>query len=166
MSAVTAGEGNGKPLQYSCLHNPRDRGAWWAAVNGVAQSWTRLKWLSSSSSCYGCCTGTCAFSAKPQLLNGLCLPLHSHWKQGREVYSRPRGGEVHLPSECWVSELMTFYKWGWNQIQCQTSSQQWSQRDIWQVDYYQAVLSLVTVITLLIQFFGNRKISIGTFFSF
>ena len=42
------GEGNGNPLQYSCLDNPRDRGAWWAAVYGVAQSRTRLKWLSSS----------------------------------------------------------------------------------------------------------------------
>ena len=36
------GGGNGNPLQYSCLENPRDRGAWWAAVYGVAQSWTRL----------------------------------------------------------------------------------------------------------------------------
>ena len=44
------GEGNGNPLQCSCLENPRDGGAWWAAVYGVAQSRTRLKWLSSSSS--------------------------------------------------------------------------------------------------------------------
>ena len=44
------GEGNGNPLQCSCLENPRDRGAWWAAVSGVAQSRTRLKQLSSSSS--------------------------------------------------------------------------------------------------------------------
>ena len=44
------GEGNGNPLQCSCLENPRDGGAWWAAVCGVAQSRTRLKWLSSSSS--------------------------------------------------------------------------------------------------------------------
>ena len=44
------GEGNGNPLQRSCLENPRDRGAWWAAVDGVAQSRTRLKRLSSSSS--------------------------------------------------------------------------------------------------------------------
>ena len=44
------GEGNGNPLQCSCLENPRDRGAWWAAVYGVAQSWTLLKRLSSSSS--------------------------------------------------------------------------------------------------------------------
>ena len=44
------GEGNGNPLQCSCLENPRDRGAWWAAVCGVAQSRTGLKRLSSSSS--------------------------------------------------------------------------------------------------------------------
>ena len=44
------GEGNGNPLQCSCLENPRDSGAWWAAVYGVAQSRTRLKRLSSSSS--------------------------------------------------------------------------------------------------------------------
>ena len=43
------GEGNGNPLQCSCLENPRDRGAWWAAIYGVTQGWTRLKWLSSSS---------------------------------------------------------------------------------------------------------------------
>ena len=46
------GEGNGNPLQCSCLENPRDRGAWWAAVYGVAQSQTPLKQLSSSSSKY------------------------------------------------------------------------------------------------------------------
>ena len=43
------GEGNGNPLQCSCLENPRDRGAWWAAVYGVTQSQTRLKRLSRSS---------------------------------------------------------------------------------------------------------------------
>jgi len=44
------GEGNGNPLQCSCLENPRDGGAWWAAVYGVAQSRTQLTRLSSSSS--------------------------------------------------------------------------------------------------------------------
>ena len=44
------GEDNGNPLQCSCLENPRDGGAWWAAIYGIAQSWTRLKRLSSSSS--------------------------------------------------------------------------------------------------------------------
>ena len=43
------GEGNGNPLQCSCLENPRDGGAWWAAIYGVTQSWTRLKRLSHSS---------------------------------------------------------------------------------------------------------------------
>ena len=47
---VYCGEGNGNPLQGSCLENPRDGGAWWAAVYGVAQSRTRLMRLSSSSS--------------------------------------------------------------------------------------------------------------------
>ena len=47
MFVVKLGEGNGNPLQCSCLKNPRDGGAWWAAIYGVAQSWTRLKQLSS-----------------------------------------------------------------------------------------------------------------------
>ena len=38
----SSGEGNGKPLQYPCLENPLDRGAWWVAVHGVAKSWTQL----------------------------------------------------------------------------------------------------------------------------
>ena len=50
-SLSCTGEGNGNPLQCSCLENPRDGEAWWAAVSGVAQSRTRLKQLSSSSSC-------------------------------------------------------------------------------------------------------------------
>ena len=49
---MDVGDGNGNPLQCSCLENPRDRGAWWAAVSGVAQSRTRLKRLSSSGCWY------------------------------------------------------------------------------------------------------------------
>ena len=41
-SGRSPGEGNGNPLQYSCLENPMDKGAWWAVVSGVAKSWTRL----------------------------------------------------------------------------------------------------------------------------
>ena len=47
---VCIGEGNGNPVQCSCLENPGDGRAWWAAVYGVAQSWTRLKRLSSRGS--------------------------------------------------------------------------------------------------------------------
>ena len=74
VSLSCIGEGNGSPLQYSCLENPRDGGAWWAAVYGVAQSRTRLKRLSSSGSspsfhpriCSMCCFGN--------------LPKCSPWK--------------------------------------------------------------------------------------
>ena len=48
------GEGNGNPLQHSCLENPMGRGAWWAAVHGVTKSWTRLSQLHHFSlSCIG-----------------------------------------------------------------------------------------------------------------
>ena len=51
-SLSSIGEGNGNPLQCSCLENPRDGGAWWAAVYGVTQSRTQLKRLSSSNTIY------------------------------------------------------------------------------------------------------------------
>ena len=54
-SVSCIGEGNGNPLQYSCLENPRDGGAWWAAIYGAAQSRTRLKRLSSSSKLISLC---------------------------------------------------------------------------------------------------------------
>ena len=61
------GEGNGNPLQCSCLENPRDRGAWWAAIYGVAQSQTRLKQLSCSSvriACGPICSGSLLTNAR------------------------------------------------------------------------------------------------------
>ena len=60
------GEGNRNPLQCSCLENPRDRGAWWAAIYGVSQSRTRLKWLSSSSSSSSMC----------RLQSYICISFH------------------------------------------------------------------------------------------
>ena len=55
LSLLCIGEGNGNPLRCSCLENPRDGGAWWAAVYGVARSRTQLKRLSSSRGCCCCC---------------------------------------------------------------------------------------------------------------
>ena len=52
------GEGNGNPLQYSCLENPMDRGAWWATIHGVAKSRTRL-----SDFCVCVCVCVCLFGA-------------------------------------------------------------------------------------------------------
>ena len=83
------GEGNGTPLQCSCLENPRDGRAWWAAVYGVAQSRTRLKRLSSSSSMVVLCLifgGTLILFSHQQLLthhtfshsNYIISPFHQH----------------------------------------------------------------------------------------
>ena len=61
-SGRSPGEGNGNPLQYSCLGNPMDRGAWWATVHGVARSRTRLKQLSTcarSTAGLQCCVHFC-----------------------------------------------------------------------------------------------------------
>ena len=81
------GEGNGSPLQYSCLEDPRDGGAWWAVVSGVAQSRTRLKRLSGGSSSNTGVSGVdisslyWEISAKVHRLNPLervflCSPSH------------------------------------------------------------------------------------------
>ena len=67
------GEGHGNPLQYSCLENSRDRGAWWAAVYGVTQSRTLLKRLSSSSS-----QSENLFSLKDLLSLKVVIKLHSY----------------------------------------------------------------------------------------
>ena len=73
------GEGNGSPLQCSCLKNPRDGGTWWAAIYGVTQSWTRLKQLSSSSSSVGerwsrVQTAYIVMTENIRM-TGMCLPL-------------------------------------------------------------------------------------------
>ena len=83
------GEGNGNPLQCSCLENPRDGGVWWAAACGVAQSQTRLKWLSSSSSCSNkkeklTLKFTCLSLRSPHVPQGLGA-------QGMRAAARPSG---------------------------------------------------------------------------
>ena len=89
------GEGNGNPLQYSCLENPRDRGAWWAAVYGVAQNRTWLKWLSSSSS-------SKATFANQMRLNYLERTLRIMNHASRSWYSRCGSGRQ------WFSEFSRF----------------------------------------------------------
>ena len=89
-------EGNGNPLQCSCLGNPRYGGAWWAAIYGVAQSRTRLKWLSSSSSKEVMKGGTeeylmrHQFSSVAQSCLTLCDPMD---------WSRPGFPVFHQPLE-------------------------------------------------------------------
>ena len=80
------GEGNGNPLQCSCLENPRNGGAWWAAVSGVAQSQTRLKRLRSSS-----------LSRRSEPL-GLPSPIHPQLCASRVVGTAPAA-----PTDCPLS---------------------------------------------------------------
>ena len=91
----TFGEGNGNPLQCSCLENPRDGGAWWAAVYGVTQSRTRLKWLSSSSGKVG---------HKPEYLSS-GPPRAPFWlgRRGNKEMCRRRARPTHLPTSLEMS---------------------------------------------------------------
>ena len=82
-SLSCVGEGNGNPLQCSCLENPRDRGACWAAVYGVAQSWTRLKRLSNSSS-----SGRYWRTGKPGILQFMGLHKVGHdWATSLSLFT-------------------------------------------------------------------------------
>ena len=96
------GEGNGNPLQCSCLENPRNGGAWWAAVHGVAQSRTRLKRLSSSSSSSNMGSSV-QFSLVAQLCPTLCDPMN-HTMPGLPVHHQlPESTQTHVH---WVGDAI------------------------------------------------------------
>ena len=88
------GEGNGNPLQCSCLENPRDGGACWAATYGVAQNQTRLKRLSSSSS-----------STSPLCLEPICslITINMLWKK----YETAKSSGVHTYILCFTEHLLS-----------------------------------------------------------
>ena len=83
-SLSCTGEGNGNPLQCSCLENPRDGGVWWAAISGVAQSRTRLKWLSSSSSSVW----------NRQLVGSCCVTQEAH------------PGSLYIKGQLWLTRAV------------------------------------------------------------
>ena len=94
-SLSCTGEGNGNPLQCSCLEDPRDRGAWWAAVYGVAQSWTRLTRLRSSSSrtwfsfIYSVCPQNCPWFSQWRGSCVLWLTPSPHHSSSASILSDP-----------------------------------------------------------------------------
>ena len=98
-SLPCTGEGNGNPLQCSCLENPRDRGAWWAAVCGVAQSRTRLKQLSSSSSSSHFRCFNYLYLENISVIYGSIFPTNRKtsqemiWRCGFEFWVRKTSGE-------------------------------------------------------------------------
>ena len=79
------GEGNGNPLQCSCLENPRDEGAWWAAVYGVAQSRTRLKRLSAAAAAAAVCKCHFKLSHAPWLLQTCKSSVLFQLKEKKQV---------------------------------------------------------------------------------
>ena len=78
------GEGNGNPLQCSCLENPRDSGAWWAAVYWVTQGRKQLKWLSSNNS-------------SSSLVPDVGKKFHENWLLNYHCYSIPYISLFYLP---------------------------------------------------------------------
>ena len=104
------GEGNGNPLQCSCLENPREGGAWWADVYGVAQSWTWLKRLSSSSSRSDAENeqsrwSPCLQPGDPQRC--LCLLSLLFWALRSPPSPRPKGPPGSHPSSRKLSGAQT-----------------------------------------------------------
>ena len=98
-SLSCTGEGNGNPLQRSCLENPRDGGAWWAAIYGVTQSRTRLKQLSSSSSKITA-DGDCSHEIKRRLLLGR--------KAMTNLESILKSRDIPLPAKVHLVKAMVF----------------------------------------------------------
>ena len=94
-SLLCIGEGNGNPLQCSCLENPRDREAWWAAFNGVTQSWRQLKRLSSSSS------GTMLWKSSNKLFE---LPNNTLKLIGKAGYQGP--SHMYFQTICIFLQLL------------------------------------------------------------
>ena len=94
LSLLCIGGGNGNPLQCSCLENPRDRGAWWPVVCVVAQSWTWLKWLGSSSSLY---LSMIVFLGCWLITNTMVISWKKCWRNRRnaprlKIYDRDKHG--------------------------------------------------------------------------
>ena len=102
------GEGNGNPLQCACLENPRDGGAWWAAVYGVAQHQTRLKRLSSSRSSNGAPDENLNTETWVRFLGWQHYVLTSHISARRVTYPENKRGfpfGTYPDSALWVSSL-------------------------------------------------------------
>ena len=103
------GEGNGNPLQCSCLENLRDGGAWWPAIYGVAQSRTRLERLSSSSSSSSVFPSLKRKSLSPRLVSGMTLVCDLLWP----IDNTKCDTSIHLTSlhvkkpgpGCWMMRL-------------------------------------------------------------
>ena len=100
-TSITVGEGDGTPLRYSCLENPRDGGSWWAAIYGVTQSRTRLKRLSMHA-CIGEGNGNplqCSFLENPRDGGAWWATIYGvtqSWTRLKWISSSSRMGKIFL----------------------------------------------------------------------
>ena len=113
------GEGNGNPLQCSCLENPRGRGAWWAAVYGVIQSRTQLKWLSRHINAFSSFPFIAQFSPNHQVIDEQLPPTQCrrHLLHCISViwYSWLIIGNQALDTGDWVCPTVSDWQWThWN----------------------------------------------------
>ena len=131
------GEGNGNPLQCSCLENPRDGGACWAAVYGVAQSQTRLKWLSSNLAAAKACIQPGMILWKGKLWwcreeSTKLLGPYS-WKDGKGWASVERGhSSTAIREETGPAQILTGWEMLWEGIRFLTwwlQFSQWNKKD-------------------------------------
>ena len=97
LSLSCIGEGNGNPLQCSCLENPRDGGAWWTAIYGVAQSRTQLKWPSSSSNLLKGQKLCLIWLLRPDTLFSSCWFLHFQLLGNNHIFWN-LSRDIHLTS--------------------------------------------------------------------
>ena len=103
-SLSCVGGGNGNPLQCSCLENPRDGGAWWAAIYGVTQGWIRLKRLSSSS-CSSTAKESACTAGDPQFDSWVRkIPWRRDWLPTPVFLDFP-GGSDGKESSCNLGDL-------------------------------------------------------------
>ena len=111
-SLSCTGEGNGNPLQCSCLENPRDGGAWWAAVYRVAQSRTQLKRLSSSSSSSSICLKVFEWLRIIKYNSPIGTCQESVYSFGRYVQTNMFSFQVNKCWHCWILHflLISFLK--------------------------------------------------------
>ena len=100
LSLLSIGEGNGNPLQCPCLENPRDGGVWWAALYGVSQSRTLLKWLRSSQS-VSSVAQSCPALCDPMNRSTPGLPVHHQLLEFTQTHVHRVGDAIQSSHPLW-----------------------------------------------------------------